>query len=51
MKATGMKTAMMEKVVAATAMPISAVPSSAAVRLPSGRSKACVMRPWSPPAK
>jgi len=32
MKATGMKTAMMEKVVAATAMPISAVPSSAAVR-------------------
>lgn len=32
MNATGMNTAMMEKVVAATAMPISAVPLSAAVR-------------------
>ena len=32
MKATGTNTAMIEKVVAATAMPISAVPSRAAVR-------------------
>ena len=38
MKATGMNTATMEKVVAATARPISAVPLSAAVRRSSPRS-------------